>query len=445
MDDPAGPSRRPRRRTSSVVAATAIVLAGMALVGGGLATRAKPAPSVVPSPSVAAQATPLPTPAVTTVGYLVPPADLADRAAKASKGVEPWASAKADLLKDADRAIPPAPHPAASLDIPDTEGPFVDDTATAYGLALAYSVTGDVRYAEAARDYIMAWVGTTKRLLNVCPDDGACQTSLIVGRVAPGFVFAADLIRPADVMTAADEAAFRDWLRDLILPGLSERPSNWGDAGNFSRAVITDYLGDTVGFAKALDEWKQRIDLIQADGHIPEEVRRGDDGMSYTQEALQYKLAVARLAELRGVDLWTLRRQGRRIAARRDRHAPELLVPARDLALGSARPGPVAEPDVGDRLPALAGSSLARGVRRRSAVRGVRSCGDPLDDPDQRDPDRVAGGAQRPVRHLSRVGASQPAGIVAAAGSTVTWTIPDGTPRAESEPRPGATMSITRR
>ena len=305
MDDPAGPSRRPRRRTSSVVAATAIVLAGMALVGGGLATRAKPAPSVVPSPSVAAQATPLPTPAVTTVGYLVPPADLADRAAKASKGVEPWASAKADLLKDADRAIPPAPHPAASLDIPDTEGPFVDDTATAYGLALAYSVTGDVRYAEAARDYIMAWVGTTKRLLNVCPDDGACQTSLIVGRVAPGFVFAADLIRPADVMTAADEAAFRDWLRDLILPGLSERPSNWGDAGNFSRAVITDYLGDTVGFAKALDEWKQRIDLIQADGHIPEEVRRGDDGMSYTQEALQYKLAVARLAELRGVDLWT--------------------------------------------------------------------------------------------------------------------------------------------
>jgi hypothetical protein len=121
-----------------------------------------------------------------------------------------------------------------------------------------------VRYADAAREYIMAWVRTTNRLLNVCPDDGACQTSLIVGRVAPGFVYAADLIHPANVLTASDDAAFRAWLHDLILPALSVRPSNWGDAGNFSRAVISDYLGDRTGFAKALDEWRQRIDLIQA-------------------------------------------------------------------------------------------------------------------------------------------------------------------------------------
>ena len=232
------------------------------------------------------------------------PSDLAERAAWANDGLEPWASAKADLLADADAALPPAPHPSASLDIPDTEGPFVDDTALAYGLALAYSVTGDVRYAEGAREYIMAWVRTTNRLLNVCPDGGECQTSLIVGRVVPGFVFAADLIRPAKVMTAADEVKLQDWLRDLILPNLSLRPSNWGDAGNFSRAVISDYLGDRAQFTKALDEWRDRINLIQADGHIPEEVRRGDSGMLYTQEALQYKLAVARLAELRGIDLW---------------------------------------------------------------------------------------------------------------------------------------------
>ena len=188
MDDPAGPPKQPRRRTSGVIAATAIVLAGVALVGGGLAARGRPAPSIVPTLS-AAPPTTLPTPGSTTGGYLVLPADLADRAAKASKGLEPWAAAKANLMVDADAALPPTPHPAASLDIPDTEGPFVDDTAIAYGLALAYSVSGDVRYAEGARDYIMAWVTTTNRLLNVCPDGGGCQTSLIVGRVAPGFVF----------------------------------------------------------------------------------------------------------------------------------------------------------------------------------------------------------------------------------------------------------------
>ena len=73
-----------------------------------------------------------------------------------------------------------------NLDIPGTEGPFVDDTATAYGLALAYATSGDIRYAQAARDYIDAWVGTTKGLVNACPDDGGCQTSLIVARVVPG-------------------------------------------------------------------------------------------------------------------------------------------------------------------------------------------------------------------------------------------------------------------
>jgi Alginate lyase len=198
-----------------------------------------------------------------------------------------------------------APRPMANLDIPGTEGPFVDDTATAYGLGLAYAATGDVRYALGARAYIMAWVDTTTRLVNACSTDGACQTSLIVARVVPGFVFAADLIRPSSVLTTADDGALRKWLHDLILPSLPTRDGNWGDAGDFSRAAITDYLGDREGFARALDEWRARMDAVPADGHLPDEVRRDKDGMLYTQEALQYKVGVARLAELRGTDLWT--------------------------------------------------------------------------------------------------------------------------------------------
>ncbi len=30
----------------------------------------------------------------------------------------------------------------------------MDDTATAYGLALAYNMTGDVKYAQKSRDFI---------------------------------------------------------------------------------------------------------------------------------------------------------------------------------------------------------------------------------------------------------------------------------------------------
>jgi alginate lyase len=282
----------------------AIILVGIVIAGAGIASSGRSAPSSSPSelpePTVV-----LPLPGSAATGFLVRPTDLTERARQAAAGSEPLAGALAELLADADAALPPDPQPMADLNIPDTEGPFVDDTATAYGLALAYATTGDVGYAEGAKAYIQAWVQTTNKLTNACPSGGGCQTSLIVARVVPGFVFAADLIRPARVLSAADETALRAWLRDLILPILPTRDGNWGDAGNFARAALTDYLGDGAGFAKALEEWRARLDTVPADGQLPDEVRRGKDGMAYTQEALQYKLGTARIAELRGFDLWS--------------------------------------------------------------------------------------------------------------------------------------------
>jgi len=299
-----------------------VIVVGLGLVGAGLALRggSAPTPSRSPgpsegqatstasalgaSPSSSSSAASSPT-GGETLGYLVSPTDLAERTASAIAGTDPYPAAHDELLGFADEALKHPPRPMTNLDIPGTEGPFVDDTATAYGLGLAYAMTGDVRYAQQARTYIDAWVGTTKGLVNACPDDGGCQTSLIVARVVPGFVFAADLIRPSGVFSAEDDAAFKAWLEGLILPDLPTRAGNWGDAGTFSRAAITDYLGDEDGFAKAIEEWRTRMDAVPADGHLPDEVRRGEDGMSYTQEALQYKVATARLAELRGVDLWS--------------------------------------------------------------------------------------------------------------------------------------------
>jgi Alginate lyase len=299
-----------------------VILAGLGLVGIGLAVRAgsdptpsgssRPTAGQTASASSAVDGSPPPSSSPTssatggaTLGYLVSPAELTGRTASAVAGADPYAAAYDELIAFADEALKHPPRPMTNLDIPGTEGPFVDDTATAYGLGLAYAVTGDVRYADQARAYIDAWVGTTKGLVNACPDDGGCQTSLIVARVVPGFVFAADLIRPSGVFSADDDAAFKAWLERLILPDLPTRAGNWGDAGTFSRAAITDYIGDTDGFAKAIEEWRTRMDAVPADGHLPDEVRRGEDGMSYTQEALQYKVATARLAEMRGIDLWS--------------------------------------------------------------------------------------------------------------------------------------------
>ena len=243
-------------------------------------------------------------------GYIASADELHRRAELAGDGVEPYAEAATDLLEFADEALAQEPSPQEPLEIPETEGPFVDDSARAYGLALAYAISGDIDYARHAARHLMAWATTTKTTVGTCPDSGACQTSLIIGRTAPGFVFAADLIADAGVMTPDDVDVFRTWLRTVILPTASELDNNWGDAGTFTRVVLNDYLGDRDGLLLALDRWLTQQDMVAADGHIPEETRRGSSGMSYTQESLQYRVAVAAIAERYGLDLWSYRGTG---------------------------------------------------------------------------------------------------------------------------------------
>jgi hypothetical protein len=181
----------------------------------------------------------------------------------------------------------------------------VEDGSAAYALALAAVGSGEDRYAEAGRGYLLAWATTNRTTENTCKDSGACQTSLIIGRVAPGYVFAADLLATTGVLDDEDTATIDGWFRDVLLPTTSNRANNWGDAGTMADVVITNHLGDTEGLRAALGAWRARMDLVEDDGHIPEETRRGEDGMTYTQGALTYKVAVAEVAERLGVDLWS--------------------------------------------------------------------------------------------------------------------------------------------
>lgn len=265
-------------------------------------------PTATGSPSTEPAASPSPSAGPTIAverGYLVTRAELLQRADLARQGVQPYRAAVADLLDWAKRAVKDDPKPAKRLRIKGTEGPFVDDTATAYGLALAAVVSGDTRYAAASKRFIMAWVDTTTSTRGTCPNDGACQTSLIISRTVPGFVFAADLLAGPGGLTPSEDERFRTWLRRIMLPTASELGNNWGDAGTFTRVVLTDYLGDRAGFEAAIAKWHTLLDEVRRDGHIPAEVARQRAGLSYTQEALDYKVAVAVIAERRGVDLWS--------------------------------------------------------------------------------------------------------------------------------------------
>jgi hypothetical protein len=239
-------------------------------------------------------------------GYLVSYDELQERAGWARRGVEPYAAAVDELLDWADDALDRRPRPERLLRIGGTGGPFVEDSRRAYGLALAFGVSGTTEYAEHARAMVLAWVERTDELDRACPDSGSCQTSLIVARMVPGFVFAADILEAGGRWSGEDRQALSTWLRTLILPEMPRLDNNWGDAGSFAEIVITDYIGDASGFAAAIKRWERRLDLIAADGHLPEETRREEQGIGYTQEALVYKIAAAVVAERRGIDLWTL-------------------------------------------------------------------------------------------------------------------------------------------
>ena len=299
---PHSPRSTTTRRAALIVPLVAIItgmIVVVAMLPGASLPWASPAPSVIAGSDAPP---PITSPAD---GYLIDAASLRERARRAADGEEPYRSAVDDLLGWAAEAVDDEAQPVDPIRILGTDGPFVEDARRAYGLGLAYVVSGEERYAEAARSTIRAWVDTAHGTVDTCPDSGGCHTSLIMGRAGAGFAMGADLLTGSTAWTAADRDDLRTWMHDVLLPAASRRPNNWGDAGTFLRTVAADYAGDEAEFAAALDAWRANLDLIEADGRIPEEVRRGNAGISYTQEALQYKVAVAEIAARRGIDLWS--------------------------------------------------------------------------------------------------------------------------------------------
>ncbi len=286
----------PRRRVLLLTPIVAIVVGAVVVMANLPAERPVTPGQDSPSPSTTAMAV--------VPGYLVSPDELRRRGDKAALGEEPHASAVVNLMEWANDAVDDAARPTQPLLIVGTDNEFVDDARRAYGLGLAYAVSGDERYAQAARRTIRSWVDVASTTTDTCPDSGGCHTSLIIGRAGAGFAFGADLIAASEHWTSEDRGDLQAWMRDVLLPAVSHRPNNWGDAGTFLRVVAADYAGDQREFDLAIEKWRSLIDLIEPDGRIPEEVRRGAAGISYTQEALQYKVAVAQIAERRGLNLW---------------------------------------------------------------------------------------------------------------------------------------------
>lgn len=299
MVDMSSSGARSRRRSShGWLALAALTLAALGIAVAGLLTPGSehPGVSLIPAPSDLA---------LGRGGYFATVSEIHERAELAATGQEPLRTAMERLLGEADRAMAEVPRPRDP--ITHRRGRFLEDSRNAYTLALASVVAQREDYARASGDIIMAWVDGTTRTEDACPDRGGseCTTSLLLSRNAPAFVFAADLISASATLEDVEVSQFKEWLANVILPAASERTNNWGDAGVFMRLVVADYLGDGRAFMDAVNDWRGMMDLVTADGEIPEETRRGKLGLLYTQGAISYKAAAAAIAERRGIDLWS--------------------------------------------------------------------------------------------------------------------------------------------
>jgi hypothetical protein len=306
-----------RRRTIGV-AALAVVLALIAVLGGAgfVFTRPQPTPSLalrVPEP------------------FLITP-----RARLLARPVTgpAWDAMKA--VADGDLGTP---------DLADQDN---DHGVRVLAVALVYARTNDAAYRARAATGILAAIGTER--------PGADNSVLALARQLGAYVLAADLID----LDGSDDSRFRSWLtsirtRDLgghgrwtqLAATHADSANNWGAFAGASRMAADLYLGDTAdleqaarvmqGFLGDRSAWSAfqpvedsadwactpgaytpvnppcTLGGIDVDGAIVRDISRGGhlrwppgrDGILYTGESLQGLVVQAELLRASGADPWS--------------------------------------------------------------------------------------------------------------------------------------------
>lgn len=122
------------------------------------------------------------------------------------------------------------PSPVATVECGPTSTPNIgcyderQDALAAYGMSLAWALTGVQAYADKAIDYMNIWAQTLKNHTNA---NALLQTAW-AGAVWPR---AAEIIRYTNAgWLDRDIAKFEDFLRDVYLPNViqgSNKAGNW--------------------------------------------------------------------------------------------------------------------------------------------------------------------------------------------------------------------------
>ena len=157
------------------------------------------------------------------------------------------------------------------------------DAFAAYCSALAYQLSGEECYGQKACYFLNAWSSTNKKYSE---HDGV----LVMSYSGSALLMAAELMMDTPIWNSQDKDAFKAWVSQVYRKAVNEirvHKNNWADWGRFGSLLAASLLDDKEEVARNVQLIKSDLFVkIAEDGHMPEEVVRGNNGIWYTYFSL---------------------------------------------------------------------------------------------------------------------------------------------------------------
>jgi hypothetical protein len=148
---------------------------------------------------------------------------------------------------------------------------------------LAYRLSDKEVYGKKACELLNAWSVINKKYSEY---DG----SLVMAYSGTGLLNAALLMKKQAIWKESDKLQFGQWVTQVYNKSAEEiryRKNNWADWGRYASLLSAAYLGNKEEIAKNTTLIKSDLALkIAVDGSMPEEVKRGENGIWYTYFSL---------------------------------------------------------------------------------------------------------------------------------------------------------------
>jgi Alginate lyase len=237
-----------RAKHSDDLAGPLVLTHGVVFPGQeGLRPRPTPPPTV-PRPPDAAVVVPKSLPPHPRL--VLDAAGLNAMKARALSGEAPWQESWEALKKQADKALANTPlyQPytgSKSLDFFNTLLPQAQATRD---LALAWWITGDVRYADAAKCLLARWAGATPLPgTEFSSSSDELAKGMLIPRSLLPMIWAFDILAGGGALDDADSARFTAWLAALV-PQIKDgnriwRENEYFDHQDFQNHLVAENLG----------------------------------------------------------------------------------------------------------------------------------------------------------------------------------------------------------